>query len=101
MPFCKFVFLFLTSHWLKVKNQRRCIPLGGHASHRAEQEVSRVIKFHSTGNHYFYIYNLFYNNFKGSIPFFTNKKINIDINVYFENDFYKNILKLENVKLWK
>ena len=73
MPFCNFVFLFHSSHELKVKNQRRCVQLGSHASHRAEQEVRRVVEFHSTGNHYFYIYNLFYNNFKESIPFFTNR----------------------------
>ena len=72
MPFCNFVFLIRYSHELKVKNQRRCVSLRGRISHRAEQEVRRVVEFHSTGNHYFYIYNLFYNNFKGSIPFFTN-----------------------------
>ena len=72
MPFCNFVFLFRFSLELKVKNQRRCVLLGGRVSHRAEQEVRRVVEFHSTGNHYFYIYNLFYNNFKESIPFFMN-----------------------------
>ena len=72
MPFCNLVFLFRFFLELKVKNQRRCVPLGGRASHRAEQEVRRVVEFHSTGNYYFYIYNLFYNNFKGSIPFITN-----------------------------
>ena len=72
MPFCNFVFLFRSSYELKVKNQRRCILLGDRASYLAEQKVRRVVEFHSTGNHYFYIYNLFYNSFKGSIPFFTN-----------------------------
>ena len=77
MPFCNFVFPFRSSHEIKVKNQRKCVPLGGRANHRAEQEVHRVVEFHSTGNHYFYIYiyNLFYNNFKGSIFFFTNSII--------------------------
>ena len=72
MPFSKFVFLFRSYHELIVKDQRRCVPLGDRASHRAEQEVRRVVEFHSTGNHYFYIYNLFYNSFKGSIPFLIN-----------------------------
>ena len=39
MPFCNFVFLFRSSHELKVKNQGKCVPLGSCASHRAEQEV--------------------------------------------------------------
>ena len=68
MPFCNFVFLFRFSHELKVKNQRRCAPLGGRASNREEQEVRRVVEFHSTGNHYFYIYNLFYNSLRGQFP---------------------------------
>ena len=76
MPLCNFVFLFRSSHELKLKNQRRCVPLGGRASHRAEHKVRRVVEFHFTGNHYFYIYNLFNNNFKRTIPFFMNNKIN-------------------------
>ena len=101
MPFCNFVFLFHSSHELIVKNQKRCVPLGSHASHRAEQEVSRVVEFHSTCNHYFYIYNLFYNDFKGSIPFFTNilNLINTDPSITSTQIREKLFEKFEDIKI--
>ena len=91
MPFCNFVFLFRSFHELKVKNQRRCVPLGGRASHLAEQVVRRVVEFHSTGNHYSYIYILFYNNFKGSIPFLLILMWRIEVSLFY---FFEKHLRL-------